>query len=800
MQEARRSLPTRSSFATAGNALLIFVFLIAELPPFAVNYIADSLDPSWVQASVYALLHKLAYGRDFVFTSGPLSPIYTGQFSENYTLPVSLVRLLTVGFLAVAIARTLAPLSTPQGRPRFFLLAATILVLIYATSRDSLLMIVPVLTALLYANRIGGPVMVSLGIALSAAASLAKFSVFPLAIGAFVLIDFLSVARRNWPYKTVCMLLAASLLFAATGQDFTDFPAYILANIEVSSGYSEAMGVNALPWGEPLLIAWLALAVLLVVLVVIDERRMCKLGISDLPTGMVRSLLLAGFLFVLAKSAFVRYDLHALIGWSGLALAGLVFQRSAPTSSAAGRLLVAGMACIAITATAASVTTAAVTYQSLSPLNPVPAFQASRSQLKEGIKLATAPRSWLDEKYAQSRQATELIATSVNLPALAGTVDIIPSRQSQVIAAGLDYRPRPVIQEYATYSEALIARNRRFFASEDAPDYLLFGPGSIDNRYPASAEGSLWPLFLQRYQTIDFAGDMLVMRKRNAPLPSLLGVAETGRAPVGDWYGLPAGNDVLFVKIDVRPNLLGKLLDFVFKPPQVKLTLAFADGPEEHFRLIPAQAREGMVLAPKIQSSSDYLMVEQWEDIGTVMRWPTGLRIDTSSFGRLAYRSEVGLSIQRIDRAGLNAARDSGLVTVLPQLAEILPLLENNRLSPPFVELSEQGVFAHADSTLRLPTGTARGLEFTFGMRPGDYAAFPDSDGVCFTISVEGQAGTIFERCLNPKLSAEEAEQQTANIRIPPASVLELKTLSRTSAAYDWSYWGSVKLTDPDNR
>src|SRR5688572_23308055 len=165
MQEARRSLPTRSSFATAGNALLIFVFLIAELPPFAVNYIADSLDPSWVQASVYALLHKLAYGRDFVFTSGPLSPIYTGQFSENYTLPVSLVRLLTVGFLAVAIARTLA-LSTPHGRPRFFLLAATILVLIYATSRDSLLMIVPVLTALLYANRIGGPVMVSLGIAL----------------------------------------------------------------------------------------------------------------------------------------------------------------------------------------------------------------------------------------------------------------------------------------------------------------------------------------------------------------------------------------------------------------------------------------------------------------------------------------------------------------------------------------------------------------------------------------------------------------------------------------------------------
>ena len=115
-------------------------------------------------------------------------------------------------------------------------------------------------------------------------------------------------------------------------------------------------------------------------------------------------------------------------------------------------------------------------YSSFSPLAPDLAFQTSWRQFKEGARIAAAPQTWLDEQYARSRQAAGRLAASANLPALAETVDIIPSRQSQVIAAGLNYRPRPTIQEHATDSSAaLIARNKRFFESEGAPDYLSAG-------------------------------------------------------------------------------------------------------------------------------------------------------------------------------------------------------------------------------------------------------------------------------------------------------------------------------------
>ena len=319
------------------------------------------------KVSVFALLHGLSFGRDFVFTSGPLSPIYTGLFSENYTLPISLVSLFDGGVSRGSCSEHPGAAVDAESRLGFFLLAATIIVLAYPTGRDSLLLLIPVLTALLYANRIGGPVIILPGIALSAAVSLAKFSVFPLAIGAFVLIDFLSVARRDWPYKTICLLLTASILFAATGQDLADFPAYILANIEFSSGYSAAMSVDPPQWGRLLLIAWFALAALLLVLVVIGEWRMCRLDISDRPTGLTRVLLLAGFLFILVKAAFVRHDLHTLIGWSGLALAGLVFQRFAPVASPSDRRLAACIACIAIMATAGGVSTLAVTSSKFLP-------------------------------------------------------------------------------------------------------------------------------------------------------------------------------------------------------------------------------------------------------------------------------------------------------------------------------------------------------------------------------------------------------------------------------------------------
>src|SRR5690606_11326253 len=138
--------------------------------------------------------------------------------------------------------------------------------------------------------------------------------------------------------------------------------------------------------------------------------------------------------------------------------------------------------------------------------------------------LFVRPAEWqrqLDERNAASLAE---IRSKLTLPQLNGTVDIIQSEQSDLIANNLQFTPRPTIQEYTAYSSKLIARNRAFVEGSHPPDYLIMAPGSIDGRHPASAEGSLWPLFFATYQAEMDLVHSLVLRRRAVPIDNIEGV------------------------------------------------------------------------------------------------------------------------------------------------------------------------------------------------------------------------------------------------------------------------------------
>src|SRR6201999_3691767 len=74
------------------------------------------------------------------------------------------------------------------------------------------------------------------------------------------------------------------------------------------------------------------------------------------------------------------------------------------------------------------------------------------TQANAGLELIRSPAAWLSIRQAQRTSAVEAVRAPKPLPALAGTVDILPSAQAEIIANGLNYRPRPTVQEYNTYS------------------------------------------------------------------------------------------------------------------------------------------------------------------------------------------------------------------------------------------------------------------------------------------------------------------------------------------------------------
>jgi hypothetical protein len=111
--------------------------------------------------------------------------------------------------------------------------------------------------------------------------------------------------------------------------------------------------------------------------------------------------------------------------------------------------------------------------------------------------------------------------------------------------------------------------NVRHFSSTNRPEWLLFTPGSIDGRHPASAEGAQWPLFLRHYEPVDRVQQTLILKQRAESLPDLLGERQLVQARIGDTVPVPPVDAPQFVTITVRRSVIGSLVNLLFKAPRL---------------------------------------------------------------------------------------------------------------------------------------------------------------------------------------------------------------------------------------
>ena len=73
----------------------------------------------------------------------------------------------------------------------------------------------------------------------------------------------------------------------------------------------------------------------------------------------------------------------------------------------------------------------------------------------------------------------------------------------ELIALGLDYRPRPVIQSFSSFSPRLQALDRDHFKARTRPKLLSLRIEDIDGRLPTMATGPSLPVIGQWYDAVD---------------------------------------------------------------------------------------------------------------------------------------------------------------------------------------------------------------------------------------------------------------------------------------------------------
>jgi hypothetical protein len=579
-----------------GAAFICTITCFGALAPLWLYTISPGIDLSWMAALAEANRTGLVFGRDLIHTGGPLSSVYTHYFDAQtawWLVSTNTAVAIIVGYFAAAVlCRAGLPTAVP-------LIAA-----IAFSTIDALFMFVP-----LVAVAGGKPssrwdrLALVMAAATAAALTLAKFSVLPVAIVCFLAADIGALRERFAPFATASYVIALVGIYALLEGDIRAFIPYLRYSFETSIGYNEAMSLR---WIVEELQVYLGLLCLFGTVVGVVECRALR-ECRD-AEALAFLLPLATFVFLTFKAGFVRHDLHSLTAWSGLMLAASIYlaRRWHRLCSASGLkiaiiILLASFPVIAVTMQSHA---SSIVFKS-SPFD----YAAGKVRMAVanwhfGKQLLSSPSSWLRSADDWRASRTAVMREEHPLPKLDGPVDIIPSRQSEVIANDLDYRPRFTVQEYTTYTGALIQANRDYFNGAYAPRYILFRPGSIDGRHPALAEGPLWPDFMRLYQSGGLLGDLLLLCKRDVPSASVLSDPKVLTAKNNKDFPLPGG--VIFIKADLRKTILGHILNVAYKLPHVWAQIEYSDGSISRYKIIPGIAREGFLISPLVSTAQQF--------------------------------------------------------------------------------------------------------------------------------------------------------------------------------------------------
>ena len=580
---APRDVAGLAGWALAGTSLALTVLVFTIFEPLLPD---PTLDGSWRYALASAAARSMAFGREFVFTFGPLGMLYSGfRLPSQDALYLGFHVLLSAGLFAGFLLS-----ARPALRPALILLPVVVAGVVI---QDAVFFVLP-FTLLVGCSRRNLPRPAwGAAVVLLAAAD----GVLPLIKGTMSLpvagctalaTGILARDRSPWaaviPAVTVGATLAA---WESAGQRLSDLPAYLRSQSEVAAGYTDAMSIFGPPGDAA---AFLAVAAALVALWTAAAPRGWRTA-TALACGLV--------CFVSFKAGFVRDDGHSLIAASALALLGTLLVLHDPSRRAALGLAVGvgGWAWVAhgtldVSPRAVGSRLAAATSGSLRSIR----------------RRARHP----DLTFAPFERQAAAIRDGLDWLGGGGTFDIYPIDHTLLLASGLPWAPRPVVQSYSAYSPVLAALNAAHVEGPDAPDNLLFDVNPPDDRYPSLDDGASWPSILSRYDHAGFDGSFAHLKRSAAGHPATVAAPFLRRSIAFDEeVVLPPGSpDDVWATLDFHPSAIGRLASILFKRPLLHIDVTDRNGTTRRYRMVAGAGAAGFLLSPTVASARDFVALK----------------------------------------------------------------------------------------------------------------------------------------------------------------------------------------------
>lgn len=545
------------------------------------------LDNSWKIGLNLALIKKLQFGKDIVFTFGPLGFLYRPVLCNVGLWTISCAFGILVHLTLVSLIITV------------LLRHASAIAVIFSTC--SLIWILPNLTAdyelLLIANFLlysvliaqprsqkSWPVLIAIGV-LFATASLIKFNAFAVSWAGMCVAGMIFIYRRD--LAGICVLVTAyamSLigLWAVAAQQISNIGFYMIRSMEISFGYSQAM----IKHDKPLPIALAAVSLIIFIILSTYSAIFKKYGLLTFVAVMF------AFVFTSFKHGFIRSDqghsyfyfavIFFVLGW-------ILIGHKQDLSKFLNRLTF--FVCCAI-----------IIFFATRDLQLIQRMQSNLSAYTL-LPKSTAYKQQIFDKYKLEMKNECGLSNSVIDSAGRKKIDIFPWEISLAYACDLNWAPRPVFQSYSAYTHKLDYLNADYY-KRSAPEVLFYELKNIDNKYPIFDEPETFQVILENYRPDFNDGRFLILAKKKEEQSFQKHLISSSDNKMGWLIQVPASSGYLFASVNIEYNILGKIVNALFRGDGIMVFLSTANRTFTH-RFIPATSSGGIFLSSYVRNNDD---------------------------------------------------------------------------------------------------------------------------------------------------------------------------------------------------
>lgn len=586
------------------SAFIAVFFVFAYLTSYHISgtqYPVQGLDQSWQAVLETAFQLKFQFGRDIVFSYGPLGYLYA-DFSQGRMIGL---RILFALFWALMIALTATSLvRQTKGWMRILFISWFLIFFHYGfvktLSFEGQALLIVAYGSLLFMSDIGERKTISVLIIVAfALLSLIKFTFFLSVVIGLILSSLGQIAEKRYHAAwiiPVSFSAVFSLFWLTAGQEPASLWPWLIGSLSIVGGYTEAMTSPPNPW---VLGFCVSAAILFIVALIIIIRR------SQMTLNRATSLgVILLVTFLSWKHSFTRLHIFSFTSFLPIAFTLATIEHDKIDLSVVARNMITTLYGGVILLTVIAGNIQANGYVA-STIIKFPKLLLDNSKLL----VKSVSGDWQDcyadvrRGAAEPRNPDLPIARSV----IGGdTVDVINYGQWAALANNLNYHPRPVFQGYSAYTPFLQDLNLSFYQSERHPRFLLFNLETIDDRYPMMDDATLLPFIFKNYKVVAQDGVFLVLREKGGPAVDVnMRLVHEQSLAFDEILDLRKWNNgLLIIQTVVRPSLFGRLYAFLYQAPVLFMNIYVGEGILST-RFISAMAEQGFMINPFLWENPD---------------------------------------------------------------------------------------------------------------------------------------------------------------------------------------------------